>query len=77
MTLNELSSYNGKNGARAYVAYKGLVYDLTDSDMWKEGEHQGSHEAGVDLTEAMGDAPHAEDVLKGFKVVAKLEAKEI
>lgn len=76
MTLEELSRYNGKNGASAYVAYKGLVYDLTDSDMWEEGEHQGSHDAGVDLTEAMGDAPHAEDVLKRFKVVAKLEEKE-
>lgn len=77
MTLEELSRYNGKNGAKAYVAYKGLVYDLTDSDMWEEGEHQGAHEAGVDLTEAMGDAPHADDVLKSFKVVAKLEAKEV
>lgn len=77
MTLEELSRFNGKNGAKAYVAYKGLVYDLTSSDMWEEGEHQGSHEAGVDLTEAMGDAPHAEDVLKEFKVVAKLEAKEV
>lgn len=77
MTLDELSRYNGKSGAKAYVAYKGLVYDLTDSDMWEDGEHHGSHEAGVDLTEAMGDAPHAEDVLNEFKVVAKLEAKEV
>ncbi|WP_294883441.1 MULTISPECIES: 2-oxoacid:acceptor oxidoreductase subunit alpha [unclassified Sulfurimonas] len=72
MTLEELSRFNGKNGAKAYVAYKGLVYDLTSSDMWEEGEHQGSHEAGVDLTEAMGDAPHADDVLKNFRVVDKL-----
>lgn len=76
MTLEELSRYNGKNGAKAYVAYKGVVYDLTDSDMWENGEHQGDHAAGVDLTEAMGDAPHADDVLKSFKVVAKLTAEE-
>ena len=73
MTLEELSRYNGKNGQSAYIAYRGVVYDVSDSDMWEDGEHQGSHEAGVDLTEAMGDAPHADDVLKGFRIVAKLE----
>lgn len=76
MTLQELNLYNGKNGNFAYVAYKGLVYDLTHSDMWEDGEHQGVHEAGVDLTEEMGDAPHVDSVLKNFKVVGKFTENE-
>jgi len=76
MTLEELSSYNGKDGNSAYVAYKGKVYDVSDSDMWKNGEHQGEHTAGVDLTEAMKYAPHSDSVFEGFKVVAELETDD-
>ncbi len=73
MTLEELNSYNGKDGKSAYVAYKGKVYDVSDSDMWKNGQHQGQHSAGIDLTEAMKHAPHSDSVFEGFKVVAELE----
>ncbi len=76
MTLEELSHYNGRDGNPAYVAYKGVVYDLSQSDMWKNGEHQGEHVAGVDLSEALQHAPHGEDVFKGFKEVGKLEMHE-
>ena len=31
MTKSELKRYNGKEGAKAYIAFKGLVYDVTDS----------------------------------------------
>ncbi|MFA6190941.1 MAG: 2-oxoacid:acceptor oxidoreductase subunit alpha [Sulfurimonas sp.] len=76
MTLEELSHYNGKDGQPAYIAYKGIVYDVSKSDMWKDGEHQGEHTAGVDLSEALQYAPHGEDVFKGFKAVGKLEMHE-
>ena len=29
-TLEELAEYNGVNGKKAYVAYQGQVYDVTD-----------------------------------------------
>lgn len=77
MTSEELSRCNGKNGQPAYVAYKGIVYDVSDSDMWEEGEHQGDHSAGMDLTEAMENAPHTEDVFNAFKVVGKLTDKAV
>ena len=72
MTHEELRNYDGKEGRKAYVAYKGKVYDVTDSSLWKKGEHQGMHIAGSDLTEAMLDAPHGEEVFEGFSVVADL-----
>ena len=65
-TKEELALYNGKNGKPVYVAYKGKVYDVSTSFLWKGGNHKVLHEAGVDLTEAMEQAPHREDVLERF-----------
>ncbi len=57
-TREELAAHNGKGGQRAYVAYDGVVYDVTDSAMWGEGEHEAMHDAGADLTAEHSDAPH-------------------
>jgi len=57
-TLEELAGFNGKDGSPAYVAYKGVVYDVTDSAMWGDGDHEGMHFAGADLTVEHEDAPH-------------------
>ncbi len=58
LTVEELKQYNGRDGSPAYVAYKGVVYDVTDSAMWGEGDHEAMHFAGADLTEEHEDAPH-------------------
>lgn len=71
--LSELAKYDGKEGRPAYVAYKGKVYDVTESWLWEDGDHQGLHEAGKDLTEDMEDAPHDEDNVFNFQVVGELE----
>ena len=57
-TAEELAAFNGKNGQPAYVAYKGIVYDVTESAMWGDGEHEAMHDAGADLTQEHDDAPH-------------------
>lgn len=57
-TLEELEEFDGTNGKPAYVAYDGVVYDVTESAMWNEGDHEGQHAAGGDLTEEHADAPH-------------------
>lgn len=62
-TVEDLKSYDGREGRPAYVAYKGNVYDVTESAMWEEGDHGGMHDAGRDLTEEHEDAPHEEYVL--------------
>lgn len=64
----ELATYNGKNGQKIYFAYKGKVYDATESREWKEGEHYGL-QAGADLTGKLGEAPHGEEVLTKLPVV--------
>jgi predicted heme/steroid binding protein len=63
-TLEELKLNDGKNGKPAYIAFKGKVYDVSDDFLWVDGDHQGEHSAGQELTEAMQHAPHMEDVLE-------------
>ncbi|MGB9597436.1 MAG: cytochrome b5 domain-containing protein [Candidatus Poribacteria bacterium] len=69
ITKTELLKYNGKNGNSAYIAYKGKIYDVSDSFLWKSGKHQVFHQAGEDLTEAIADAPHGEEMLERFPIV--------
>lgn len=71
-TKEELARYNGRNGLPAYTAYRGKVYDVTGSFLWKDGSHQVLHKAGADLTDALEQAPHDEDVLEKFPVVGTL-----
>ena len=70
-TLEELAEYNGKNG-KAYVAYQGQVYNVSDNDLWKNGSHKGCN-AGIDLTGKMDTAPHGAEILKGYPVVGTLK----
>ena len=71
-TVEELKQYDGKEGRPAYIAYKGKVYDVTDNYMWMDGDHQGEHAAGKDLTEAMANAPHGEENLERVKLIGLL-----
>ena len=71
-TLEELAKFDGSEGRPAYVAYKGKVYDVSESFLWKGGKHQGLHRAGRDLTGELPRAPHGVDFLKRFPVVGRL-----
>jgi predicted heme/steroid binding protein len=71
-SLEELKQYDGKDGKPAYIAYKGKVYDVTDDYLWIDGDHQGEHAAGKDLTEEIAKAPHGEDVLERVKLIGIL-----
>jgi predicted heme/steroid binding protein len=71
-TLEELKQYDGKEGRPAYIAYKGNVYDVTDNSLWTDGDHQGEHVAGKDLTQDMASAPHGEENLERVKLVGTL-----
>jgi predicted heme/steroid binding protein len=71
-TKVELGHYDGQNGSRAYIAFKGKVYDVTGCFLWQHGKHQALHEAGMDLTDALADAPHGEDLLERAVLVGTL-----
>lgn len=72
LTIEELHSFDGKEGRPAYIAYKGKIYDVSKSKLWKEGSHLKKHLAGHDLTEAIKTAPHGEDKLLLMPIVGKL-----
>ena len=72
----KLTENDGKEGKPAYVVANGKVYDVTESKMWKNGLHMNRHNAGADLTEALGAAPHSEEVLNRFKQVGTLKAEK-
>lgn len=70
-TKQQLALRNGQDRDEIWVAYKGLIYDLTDSRLWRNGKHY-EHWAGQDLTEELADAPHTERVFENKKVIGKL-----
>lgn len=71
-TLEELSAYNGQNGAPAYVAVNGVVYDVTNNPLWKGGSHFGGLTAGKDLTNAFEGCHPGAMVLSVLPVVGYL-----
>lgn len=58
LSIDELGSFDGKEGRPAWFAYGGKIYDASASRLWKQGVHMGRHNAGEDLTEALKLAPH-------------------
>jgi predicted heme/steroid binding protein len=71
MSKSELALYNGQDKPLVYIAWKGLVFDVTASRLWKNGRHY-EHWAGQDLTAELKDAPHAEWVFDRFDPIARL-----
>lgn len=71
-TLEELAKNDGQNGAPAYIAYKGKVYDVSDSAFWLGGDHLNAHQAGKDLTAELDLAPHGPENLDRVKLVGEL-----
>ena len=72
LTMQELEENNGKNGKPAYFAYKGKVYDVSQSSFWIDGDHLGMHQAGKDLTEELDMAPHKEENFQRVKLIGEL-----
>jgi predicted heme/steroid binding protein len=72
ISKDELAQNNGKEGKPAYIAFKGVVYEVSESAFWMEGDHMGAHDAGKDLTEEIELAPHREETLQKVKQVGVL-----
>jgi predicted heme/steroid binding protein len=68
----QLALRNGQDKPQIWVAYKGLIYDVTVSRLWRDGKHY-EHWAGQDLTDELPDAPHNENVFDKFTVIGRLK----
>ena len=73
MTIEELAKYDGCEGRSAYIAVSDVIYDVSSSQRWQEGNHEGAHQAGCDLTAALKSAPHVRTLIERFPVVGKIE----
>ena len=66
-----LALRNGQDNAQIWIAFKGIIYAVTESRLWKNGKHY-EHWAGQDLTDELKDAPHSDQVFAKFEVVGRL-----
>ncbi len=71
----QLALRNGQDREEIWLAYKGIIYDVTESRLWRNGKHY-EHWAGQDLTPELADAPHTEQVFQRFKAIGRLVLKE-
>ncbi|MFC6996220.1 cytochrome b5 domain-containing protein [Rufibacter roseus] len=71
-TRSQLALRNGQDRDEIWVAYKGLIYDVQKSRLWRRGNHY-EHWAGQDLTKELADAPHTDFVFDKFSVVGILK----
>ncbi|WP_199768502.1 cytochrome b5 domain-containing protein [Sphingobacterium sp. HMA12] len=69
---SQLALRNGQDKPQIWVAYKGYIYDVSDSRLWKNGMHY-EHWAGQDLTEELKDAPHSDSVFPRFQIIGILK----
>jgi predicted heme/steroid binding protein len=68
---SQLALRNGSDKPEIWIAYKGIIYDVTKSRLWRNGKHY-EHWAGQDLTNELPDAPHTEKVFERIKAIGKL-----
>ena len=71
-SLRQLALRNGQDRPEIWIAYRGIIYDVTSSRWWRNGLHY-EHWAGQDLTRELPDAPHTERVFERFGIVGRLE----
>lgn len=70
-TRQQLALRNGQDRPEIWVAFKGVIYDVSISKLWKKGMHY-EHWAGQDLTSELVDAPHTEKVFEKFQAIGQL-----
>ncbi|WKZ34419.1 MAG: cytochrome b5 domain-containing protein [Anaerolineales bacterium] len=76
ISLSELKRSTGERGTRKFIAYNGIVYDVTGCPKWRLDMHEWLHFPGQDLTSELPEAPHREEVFKHncVKIVGRLES---
>jgi predicted heme/steroid binding protein/uncharacterized membrane protein len=71
-----IAEYNGRDNKPTYIVYKGRVYDVTASKLWRDGFHMKRHHAGQDLTDFFPAAPHGEEVFSRYPQVGEFRAQD-
>lgn len=68
----QLAAFDGRNGTACYVAVNGVVYEIKQGTLWKDGQHTtsgGQAMCGKDLSEAIKQSPHGTSKLEALPKV--------
>ena len=71
----QLALRNGQDRKEIWIAYDGIIYDVSSSRLWRDGMHF-EHWAGQDLTHELPDAPHEDSVFEKFNPVGKIKKED-
>ncbi|MDF1558429.1 MAG: cytochrome b5 domain-containing protein [ANME-2 cluster archaeon] len=75
MTFEELEKYDGSSN-ETFIAYAGVIFDVSNSRLWRGGTHMKRHKAGTDLTLEFREAPHGPQVLDNFQAVSRVKQEK-
>lgn len=70
-STRQLALRNGQDRDEVWIAYQGVIYDVSASRLWHTGKHY-EHWAGQDLTHELAEAPHTHRVFERFTAVGRL-----
>ncbi|MDF1537236.1 MAG: hypothetical protein P1S46_12230 [bacterium] len=68
----ELALFDGSEKRKALVGIDGRVFEVSGRNLWRKGIHPGGHRAGIDLSDAFGQAPHGKEVFERVLPVGRL-----
>lgn len=71
VTMAEVEGNDGLDGRPAWIAVNGIVFDVSDSPGWEDGEHRGV-KAGTDGTDLFVSSPHGYDFMARTPIVGRL-----
>ena len=71
-SVQQLALRNGNDREEIWIAFRGVIYDVTRSRLWRDGKHY-EHWAGQDLTQELAEAPHDSKVFEKLQIVGKLQ----
>lgn len=74
ITRAQLLHHNGDGGTDKWIAYNGIVYNVSECPNWRSEMHRDLHFPGQDLSGEINDAPHSEDVFTRpcVKIIGRL-----
>jgi len=76
ISLSQLMRHNGDDEDEKWIAYDGIVYDVSECPNWRKEMHRNLHFPGIDLSGEIDDAPHDANVFTRpcVKIVGKLSS---
>ena len=76
LTKEELANFNGENGNPAYISIDGIIYDISNVDLFKQSPYNNL-KFGTDVTEAFYELNNRdESILRDIPIVGLLAEPE-